>query len=71
MNTTNPYDQIIDSAAADAAEAFRRAVAAEDRPGYTPNTRIVRAAFEAALIRHYVHEVGDYSLPHDGQHHTN
>lgn len=52
MTTNHPYDQIINPAAADAAAAIRRALAAEDRPGYLPNLRVARAAFEAALIRH-------------------
>lgn len=52
MSTTNPHDEIIESAAEDAAAAICRAVVAEDRPGYTPSIRVARAAFEAALIRH-------------------
>lgn len=52
MTTTHPYDQIINSAAADAAAAIRRAVAAEDRPGYLPSPRVARAAFDAALLHH-------------------
>lgn len=52
MSTAHPYDEIIESAAADAAAAICRAVVAEHRPGYIPSIRIARAAFEAALIRH-------------------
>ena len=44
--------QIIDYAAEAVAEALRRAVDAEDRPGYRPTVRGARAEFEASLIKY-------------------